>query len=123
MLRISSSPEYTPPSNEAVTACDIRIEADAGPFGVVLRKAKYVTIKGFIEGALVKSLYENYDYTNETAVAVTLIDCDSVDISQLGIEAWQGVHLYASGTTVTMKESWTQDAVLLNTTGKHGAFQ
>ncbi|EOW6513007.1 hypothetical protein ACOZXQ_002796 [Cronobacter malonaticus] len=120
---VSASPEYTPPGGEAVTACEIRIEADAGPFGVVLRKAKYVIIKGFVEGAIANSTYANYDYTNETAVAVTLIDCDSIDVTQLGIEAWQGVHLYASGSTVTINESWTQDYKLLNTTGKHGAFQ
>lgn len=120
---VSSSPEYTPAAGEAVTASEIRLEADAGPFGIVLRKAKYVIIKGFVEGALANATYANYDYVNETAVAVTLIDCDSIDITQLGIEAWQGVHLYASGSTVTMNESWTQDYKLLNTTGKHGAFQ
>ncbi|MBC6385841.1 hypothetical protein [Proteus mirabilis] len=120
---VSSSPEYTPRDGEAVTSCDIRIEADAGPFGIVLRKCKYTRIHGFVEGALVNERFKNYDYMNETAVAVTLIDCDSIDISQLGIEAWQGVHLYASRTTVTMCESWTQDGILLNTTGNHGAFQ
>jgi len=120
---VSASPEYTPPGGEAVTACDIRIEADAGPFGVVLRKCKYTRIHGFVEGAIANASQPNYDYVNETAVAVTLIDCDSIDVSQLGIEAWQGVHLYASGSTVTMTESWTQDSLLLNTTGKHGAFQ
>ncbi|HCJ9764741.1 TPA: hypothetical protein NWA15_002248, partial [Escherichia coli] len=120
---VSASPEYTPPGGEAVTACDIRIEADAGPFGVVLRKCKYTRIHGFVEGAIASASQPNYDYVNETAVAVTLIDCDSIDVSQLGIEAWQGVHLYASGSTVTMTESWTQDSLLLNTTGKHGAFQ
>lgn len=108
---------------EAVTASEIRLEADAGPFGIVLRKAKYVIIKGFVEGALANATCANYDYANETAVAVTLIDCESIDITQLGIEAWQGVHLYASGSTVTMNESWTQDYKLLNSTGKHGAFQ
>lgn len=120
---VSASPEYTPPGGEAVTACDIRIEADAGPFGVVLRKCKYTRIHGFVEGAIANSSQPNYDYVNETAVAVTLIDCDSIDVSQLGIEAWQGVHLYASGSSVTINESWTQDYKLLNTTGKHGAFQ
>lgn len=119
---VSVTPEYTPPAGEAVTASEIRLEADAGPFGIVLRKAKYVIIKGFVEGALANSTYANYDYANETAVAVTCIDCDSIDITQLGIEAWQGVHLYASGSTVTMNESWTQDYKLLNTTGKHGAY-
>lgn len=120
---VSATPEYTPRNGEAITSCDIRIEADAGPFGVVLRKCKYTRIHGFVEGALVNERFKNYDYTNETAVAVTLIDCDSIDISQLGVEAWQGVHLYASGSTVTMCESWTQDGILLNTTGNHGAFQ
>lgn len=120
---VSVTPEYTPPAGESVTSSTIRIETDAGPFGIVLRKAKYVIISGFVEGAIANSSHPNYDYTNETAVAATLIDCDSVDISQLGIEAWQGVHLYASGSTVTMKESWTQDSLLLNTTGKHGAYQ
>ncbi len=102
---VSTSPEYTPPGGEAVTACDIRIEADAGPFGVVLRKCKYTRIHGFVEGAIASASQPNYDYANETAVAVTLIDCDSIDVSQLGIEAWQGVHLYASGSMILPSNS------------------
>ena len=65
----------------------------------------------------------NYDSANETAIAATLWQCDSVDIQELGIEAWQGAHVYANASTATVVLSWTQDYQLLNTTGKHGPFQ
>lgn len=119
---VTKTPEYLPPGGEAVTASTIRLEADAGPFGIILRKAKYVKVSGFIEGALANSKYPNYDYTNETAVAVTLIDCDSINITELGIESWEGIHIYTSGSTSHANLSWTQDAHLLNSTGKHGAY-
>lgn len=120
----TATPEYKNPERGTVnTTINFRIKIDACVYGVVFRRVKYSNLHGYIEGMLAKKdIFANYDYENETAIAVTLIDCDSVDLTQLGIEAWEGVHVYASNSTATINESWTQDAYLLNTTGKHGPY-
>lgn len=117
----STTPEFSSQTGATFTCANVRLEIDACPFGLVLRRAKYCKFHGFVEGAL--STYSNYDSTNETAIAITLWQCDSVDIHELGIEAWQGVHVYANASTASVALSWTQDYLLLNTTGKHGPFQ
>lgn len=63
-----------------------------------------------------------YDSTNETAIAITAVRCDSVDIIEMGIEYWEGVHVYANESTISVNTSWTQDKFLKNTTGKHGPY-
>lgn len=120
----TATPEYTPAAGAAITALDLRVEIDACPFGLVLRRCKYGKICGWVEGILINSgVYPIYDSTNETAIAVTTYNCDSLDITQLGIEAWQGAHFYNYGSTVSANVSWTQDYYLTNTTGKHGPYQ
>jgi len=117
----TQTPEYIPVGGSTITSVDLRVEIDASPYGLVLRRCKYCKFHGFIEGAL--STYSNYDSSNETAIAVSMYQCDSVDIENLGIEAWQGSHLYAYSSTGRYANSWTQDYKLLNTTGKHGPYQ
>lgn len=120
----TATPEYTPASGAAITALDLRVEIDACPFGLVLRRCKYGKICGWVEGILINpSVYPIYDNVNETAIAVSTYNCDSLDITQLGIEAWQGAHFYNYGGTVSANVSWTQDYYLTNTTGKHGPYQ
>lgn len=120
----TATPEYTPAAGAAITALDLRVEVDASPFGLVLRRCKYGKICGWVEGILINpSVYPIYDNVNETAIAVSTYNCDSLDITQLGIEAWQGVHFYNYGGTVSANVSWTQDYYLNNTTGKHGPYQ
>ncbi|WP_312202973.1 phage tailspike protein [Kosakonia cowanii] len=117
----STTPEFTPATGATFTCANIRLEIDACTFGLVLRRAKYCKFHGFIEGAVASN--SNYDSINETAIAATFWQCDSVDVQELGIEAWQGAHVYANASTVSVALSWTQDYKLLNTTGKHGPFQ
>lgn len=119
----SPTPEFTPSASSALTSMDLRIEGDASPFGITLRRCKYSKFHGFIEGVLANSTYANYDYTNETAIAMTCYGCDSIDFTEMGIEAWQGIHSYVNSATVSVNMSWTQDYKLLNTTGKHGPYQ
>ncbi|ELY5855466.1 hypothetical protein SNN70_004039 [Cronobacter malonaticus] len=118
------TPEYPVASSGAVnTTFDFKVHIDACVFGLVLNRVKYSKFSGYIEGMLANSTYQNYDYANETAIAVTVVRCDSIDVTELGIEAWQGIHVYSNESTITVNESWTQDALLLNTTGKHGPYQ
>lgn len=119
----SPTPEFTPSAGSALTSMDLRIEGDASPFGITLRRCKYSKFHGFIEGVLANTTYANYDYTNETAIAMTCYGCDSIDFTEMGIEAWQGIHAYVNSSTASINMSWTQDYKLLNTTGKHGPYQ
>ena len=119
----TATPEYTPAAGAAITSLDLRVEVDASPFGLVLRRCKYSKISGWVEGISIDpSRYPIYDNVNETAIAVSTYNCDSVDITQLGIEFWQGAHFYNYGGTVSANVSWTQDYYLTNTTGKHGPY-
>ncbi|QBJ02991.1 tailspike 63D sialidase [Escherichia phage ZCEC5] len=119
----TATPEYTPAAGAAMTALDLRVEVDACVFGLVLRRCKYGKLSGWVEGMIVNpSVYPIYDTANETAIAVTTYNCDSLDITQLGIEAWQGVHVYNYGGSASINESWTPDYAIVNTTGKHGPY-
>ncbi|EOI1436415.1 hypothetical protein ACMW09_001487 [Cronobacter malonaticus] len=117
----TATPEYTPAGGSTITSVNLRVEIDASPFGLVLRRCKYCKFHGFIEGALTSNA--NYDFSNETAIAVSRYQCDNVDIENIGIEAWQGVHDYSYSSSGIFANSWTQDYKLLNTTGKHGPYQ
>lgn len=119
----TTTPEYTAASGAALTSIDLRVEVDTTPFGITLRRCKYSKFSGFIEGVIASGTYANYDYSNETAVAITCYGCDSIDFNHMGIEAWQGVHAYINSSSVSVNMSWTQDYLLLNTTGKHGPYQ
>lgn len=120
----TKTPEYTATSSGAVnTTFDFRVHIDACVFGLVLNRVKYSKFSGYIEGMLANATYANYDFANETAIAISTVRCDSIDVTELGIEAWQGAHVYSNESTVSVNESWTQDALLLNTTGKHGPYQ
>lgn len=102
------------------TTFDFRVKIDATTFGIVLRSCHYSKFSGYIEGML--TTYDIYDADNETAIAISLYECNSVDITELGTEAWQGVTLYNKGSTVTINYSWIQDYLLLNSTGNHGPY-
>lgn len=119
----TATPEYTPVTGAAMTAINLRVEVDACVFGPVIRRAKYGKLSGWTEGMIANpTTYPIYDSANETAIALTTYNCDSFDVTEFGIEAWQGVHVYNYGGSVTINESWTPDQVLLNTTGKHGPY-
>ncbi|MGV6225936.1 phage tailspike protein, partial [Escherichia coli] len=119
----TATPEYTNPGG-SITALDLRVEVDACVYGPVLRHVQYSRISGWVEGMLIDSaVYPIYDYTNETAIAITAYGCDGLDIENLGIEAWQGVMVYANSSTVSTGIKWNQGALLTNTTGKHGPYQ
>ncbi|EPT6931456.1 hypothetical protein ACVRUG_000987 [Cronobacter malonaticus] len=120
------TPENTSVLPGAVnTTFDFDVRIDACVFGLVLNRVKYSKFTGYIEGIAVSSAsvpFPIYDSTNETAIAITAVRCDSVDITQMGIEYWEGVHVYANESTVSVNMSWTQDKFLKNTTGKHGPY-
>ncbi|WP_249964038.1 phage head-binding domain-containing protein [Escherichia coli] len=119
----TATPEHTNPGG-SITALDLRVEVDACVYGPVLRHVQYSRISGWVEGMLIDSaVYPIYDYTNETAIAITAYGCDGLDIENLGIEAWQGVMVYANSSTVSTGIKWNQGALLTNTTGKHGPYQ
>ncbi|WJJ57726.1 tail fiber protein containing depolymerase domain [Proteus phage BigMira-UFV01] len=117
------TPEHpiSPVGSVNTTFCfDVRI--DCCVFGIVLKRVKYSKFYGYIEGMRIDERFKIYDKDNETAIAVTAISCDSVDITQLGIEAWSGCFVYNNSSTVTINLSWTQDELLTNTTGKQSAY-
>lgn len=118
------TPEHVAPSSEAVnTTFNFDVRIDVCVFGLVLNRVKYSKFSGYIEGMYVNDrLMPIYDHPNETAIAVTAIRCDSIDITELGIEAWEGAFVYNSNSTVSINLSWTQDKILKNTTGKHSAY-
>ncbi|MDG5502760.1 hypothetical protein [Escherichia coli] len=116
---VTPTPENpTPPANSN-TSFDFRVKVDACPFGIVVRSCQYSKFTGFVEGAVIG--WANYDSTNETAVAVTAIGCVTCKFF-LGIEAWQGAHLYANNGNVRLFEHWNQGYNIVNTTGKQGAY-
>lgn len=119
----TATPEHTSPGG-SITALDLRVEIDASVFGLVLRHCQYSKLSGWVEGMIANTpTYPIYDYANETAIAATLYGCDGVDLTSLGIEAWQGVQVYDNSSTVSANIKWNQDYKLLNTTGKHGPYQ
>lgn len=114
------------PSGAVNTTFDFDIRIDACVFGLVLNRVKYSKFTGYIEGIAVSSSsvpFPIYDSENETAIAITAVRCDSVDITEMGIEYWEGVHVYSNESTLSVNMSWTQDKTLKNTTGKHGPYQ
>ena len=121
------TPENPSVPSEAVnTTFDFDIRIDACVFGLVLNRVKYSKFTGYIEGIAVSSSsvpFPIYDSENETAIAITAVRCDSVDITEMGIEYWEGVHVYSNESTLSVNMSWTQDKTLKNTTGKHGPYQ
>ncbi|MEG2567958.1 MAG: hypothetical protein RSA84_17295, partial [Acinetobacter sp.] len=116
---VTATPENTTPPPNSNTSFDFRVRLDACPFGIVLRNCQYSKFTGFIEGAVIG--WDNYDSVNETAVAITSIGCVNCSFF-VGIEAWQGVHMYARNGNVRMYEHWNQGYNIVNTTGKQGAY-
>lgn len=116
------TPELTK-AGGSITALDLRVEVDACVYGLILRHVQYSQICGWVEGMVANSNYPIYDSTNETAIAVTAHGCTNVDINNLGIEEWQGVHAYSNGSTVSIGIHWNQGRKLTSTTGKHGPYQ
>lgn len=110
------------PVGSVNTTFNFRVSVDVCVFGITLKRVKYSIFHGYIEGMYVADRMKIYDHENETAIAVTMIDCDSVDITQLGIEAWEGVFIYNNRSTGSVNLSWTPDYKLKNTTGKHSAY-
>lgn len=108
------------------TAFDFDVRIDACVFGLVLNRVKYSKFTGYIEGIAVSTPsveFPIYDSDNETAIAITAVRCDSIDVTEMGIEYWEGVHVYSNESTISINMSWTQDKFLKNTTGKHGPYQ
>lgn len=121
------SPEQaTAPSGSVNTTFNFDVRIDACVFGLVLKRVKYSSFRGYIEGMAVGTTsvpFPIYDSANETAIAVTAIYCDSVDIEQLGIEYWEGSILYSLGSSISMNVSLTQDKQIKNSTGKQSAWK
>lgn len=118
----TSTPEYTSKGG-SITALDLRVEVDACVYGPILRHCQYSQLSGWVEGMVIdSSVYPIYDSTNETAIAITAYGCDGIDITNLGIEAWQGVHVYSNSSTISVGMKWNQDKKLTSTTGKHGPY-
>lgn len=108
----------TPPSNTN-TSFDFYVKIDACPFGIVLRTCHYSNFDGYIEGAVIG--WANYDSANETAIAITLIDCTAIT-GKLGVEAWQGAFVYNSQSTSNFTFTWAQQYNISNATGKNGPW-
>lgn len=114
------------PAGSVNTTFHFDVRIDACPFGLVLKRVKYSSFSGYIEGIAVGTSsvpMPIYDSANETAIAVTAIYCDSVDIEQLGIEYWEGVILYNLDSTISINMSLTQDKKIKSTTGKQSAWK
>ncbi|CNE41965.1 hypothetical protein [Yersinia kristensenii] len=114
------------PSGAVNTTFDFDVRIDACVFGLVLNRVKYSKFTGYIEGIAVSTPsveFPIYDSDNETAIAITAVRCDSIDVTEMGIEYWEGVHVYSNESTISINMSWTQDKLLKNTTGKHGPYQ
>jgi len=109
-----------PASSDTNTTFDFTVKIDATTFGIVLRSCHYSKFSGYIEGML--TTYDIYDADYETAIAISLYECNSIDITELGTEAWQGITLYNKGSVATINYSWIQDYRLLNSTGNHGLY-
>ena len=108
----------TPPSNTN-TSFDFYVKIDACPFGIVLRTCHYSNFDGYIEGAVIG--WANYDNANETAIAITLIDCTAIT-GNIGVEAWQGAFIYNSQSTSKFTFTWAQQYNISNATGKNGPW-
>lgn len=121
------TPEHTTsPTGSVNTTFNFDVRIDACPFGLVLKRVKYSCFRGYIEGIAASTAQVPmpiYDSANETPIAVTAINCDSVDIEQLGIEYWEGVILYNSNSSVSVNVSLTQDKQIKNNSGKQSAWK
>ncbi len=114
---MTPTPENLSPPNNRNTSFNLRVEIDACPFGLVLRSCGYSEFTGYIEGAVVGQ--GNYDSTNETAIAVTMLNGDGNNM-RLGIEAWEGIHVLLQNAALEISESFAQQKDIVNSTGKNG---
>ncbi|MDU4943880.1 MAG: hypothetical protein E6X23_20470 [Mixta calida] len=90
-----------PVAGGTITALDLRLEIDATTFPISMSNTYYSKISGFFEGALATNT--NYDSNNETAIGLDLKGCSGV-MFEMGIEAFQGVHIYArNGNNCTVR--------------------
>ncbi|WP_063657793.1 hypothetical protein [Candidatus Arsenophonus triatominarum] len=116
---VTPTPENLSPPNNGNTSFNLRVEIDACPFGLVLRSCGYSEFTGYIEGAVVGQ--GNYDSTNETAIAVTMLNGDGNNM-RLGIEAWEGIHVLLQNAALEISESFAQQKDIVNSTGKNGPW-
>lgn len=98
------------------TSFDIRVQMDVVTFGIVLRACSYSTFTGWIEDAVIGTA--TYDHVNETAIAITMLECNGVNIRSLGIEEWQGVYVYARQTSGDIDIPYAQQHAPSNNTGR-----
>lgn len=117
----TATPEYSNPGG-SITALNLRVEVDACVFGPVLRHVQYSKIDGWVEGMVANANYPIYDSANETAIAISAYGCTNLDITNLGIEEWQGSHIYGNSSTMSASIHWNQGRTLTSTTGKHGPY-
>ena len=91
---VSKTPEKSTEGG-STTSHNIELQIDHTIFPVYLRNCNYAKFHGWFEGALTSMAH--YDYTNETAMGITLDSCDGV-IFDMGVEAWQGALLNCIGS-------------------------
>lgn len=113
------TPENLSPPSNTNTSFNFYVKIDACPFGLVLRSCLYSIFNGYIEGAVIG--FANYDSANETAIAITAIDSVGVG-GNIGIEAWQGAHIYNSQSTIDFSITLAQGHNISNATGKNGPW-
>ncbi|QKJ17295.1 phage head-binding domain-containing protein [Yersinia kristensenii] len=116
---ITVTPEGLSRAGGSNTSFDFYVKIDACPFGLVLRNCHYSIFNGYVEGAVIG--FANYDSDNETAIAVTAVSSSNIE-GNLGIEAWQGAHIYNSGSTTDFGITFAQSHNISNTTGKNGPW-
>ncbi|WP_145590972.1 phage head-binding domain-containing protein [Yersinia rochesterensis] len=116
---ITTTPEGLTAPGRSNTSFDFYVKIDACPFGLVLRNCHYSIFNGYVEGAVIG--FANYDSDNETAIAVTAVSSSNIE-GNLGIEAWQGAHIYNSGSTTDFGITFAQSHNISNTTGKNGPW-
>ncbi|MGJ7249153.1 hypothetical protein [Morganella morganii] len=114
---ITETPErHGNASGGSNTSFDIRVQMDVVTFGIVLRGCAYSTFTGWIEDAVIGTA--TYDHANETAIAITMLECNGVNIQSVGIEEWQGVFVYARRSGGDINIPYAQQYAPNNITGR-----
>lgn len=114
---ITETPErHGKASGGSNTSFNIRVQMDVVTFGIVLRGCAYSTFTGWIEDAVIGTA--TYDHINETAIAITMLECNGVNIQSVGIEEWQGVFVYARRSGGDINIPYAQQYAPNNITGR-----
>ncbi|HHE2958575.1 TPA: hypothetical protein ACO4GH_002116 [Escherichia coli] len=117
---VSKTPEKSTEGG-STTSHNIELQIDHTIFPVYLRNCNYAKFHGWFEGALTSMAH--YDYTNETAMGITLDTCSNVTFD-MGIEAWEGAHINCIGSVeAEFKLHYLQDStdgVLIKGLGTQG---